>query len=115
MIGVRTYKLFLATFLIQGCISVGGNEDKSISFGVISVKEIEGQNSRTEKQNLFGIWVSRKNAGLGYKEDQKVILNSDCQIIFVTKTADEFEAAINLLNSTLELNEGQICTVETEK
>jgi len=113
--GARLHTLFLVTALMQGCVTIDKENSKSLVIGIGSVENTKSLNSKLEEQTIFGAWLSQKETGLGYKREQKLILSSKCQVIFLVETPTEYESAIDLLNSTLELNKEQICVINKEK
>ena len=112
---VRLFLFMFSILVVPGCATVAQNNDNALNFGFFTSRSEASKGSRTEEHSIFGLWVSKYELGAGFKKEKKVILDSDCQIIFLIDTAEKFEAAVGLLESTLEFNEGQICTVKKKQ
>ncbi len=67
--------------------------------------------SRTES-HVAGLWLGRESTGAGYRHHTELHVANECQIVFLIDSDEQFAEARALIESTLEINEGEICVAE---
>lgn len=98
--------------LLQGCVSVDKTDGKEIRIGIIADKAEFHDKAVRKVRTTFGGWFSKSGTGLGFKQEQWIKIDSDCQIIFIVDTKSETEVAVDLIKSTFNTGGEKICAVK---
>lgn len=102
----------LAALLAGACVTVPvePGDPSGIEFGLFAVRKTGPENGpKAVVVSRLGGWASASGAGLGYARTKHVELNEECRVVFLIENDQQLARSIELVNSSLDTSEGDIC------
>ena len=100
---------------LSGCTinanpSLDSAPDKQLYLGAVFVKtSVSDEQTALRRIDTAGIWAGKSSFGAGYKGTKVIIIDDDCQVVFIVNSKDQLSESISLLKSTLGISGGEIC------
>lgn len=101
--------------LLGGCAIGPSSNDQPTTriktyFGLVRIAPpTHNGPQKAYSMEALGAWLGEDGAGIGFIDQTNIELTDDCRIVFIIRNLDDLEAAIALVNSTLEHSEDKIC------
>ena len=98
---------FVMMFALGGCQATADQGDSdAVYLGLVRVRSAIGTDTSRRVQSL-GVWLD-EGVGAGWRDNRRVAISKDCQVVFLIKSWADFERARAWVQSQ-DKAEGRLC------